>query len=214
MEADNGMLAELQSHSPIVLRMYRWSCPTLSLGHFQDEGEIPAEERWSTAPRVRRKTGGGAILHDLEWTYSLVIPSRPELGLKGHSEAIYRSTHLAIVNGLREMGWDAKLSEQCTCSVAGTRKVSQVEPFLCFMRRSPVDVLIGQDKILGSAETQCSGLAPARQFSFIGLRVDTFLARAVGSDAKLLRCVRVRVRGGGERSRYGLGTGFGPFRRE
>ncbi|AMV31378.1 Octanoyltransferase LipM [Pirellula sp. SH-Sr6A] len=152
MDADNRMLAELQSHSPVVLRMYRWSSPTLSLGHFQDEEEIPAEERWSTAPRVRRKTGGGAILHDLEWTYSLVIPSRPELGLKGHSEAIYRSTHLAIVNGLREMGWDAKLSEQCTCSAAGTRKVSQAEPFLCFMRRSPVDVLIGQDKILGSAQ--------------------------------------------------------------
>ena len=152
MQIDNGMLAELQPHSPVVLRIYRWSCPTLSLGHFQEEEGIPFEERWANAPRVRRKTGGGAILHDLEWTYSLVIPSRPEIGLKGHSEAIYRATHRSIVDGLREMGWEAKLSEQCTCSVAAARKVSEVEPFLCFMRRSPVDVLIGQDKILGSAQ--------------------------------------------------------------
>lgn len=159
MAVDNELLASLMPDSPVILRMYRWSQPTLSLGHFQQEHDIPSQESWGTVPRVRRKTGGGAILHDREWTYSLVLPARPELGLKGHSEAIYKGTHQAVVHGLREMGWDANLSEQCTCSTQSRAKESGSEPFLCFMRRSPVDVLVGGNKILGSAQRRsASGL--------------------------------------------------------
>jgi lipoate-protein ligase A len=176
MRIDNEMLADLTPNSPLVLRMYRWSRPTLSLGHFQNELDIPSQESWSAAPRVRRKTGGGAILHDFEWTYSLVIPGRPELGLKGHSEPIYRSTHQAVVEGLREMGWDAKLSEQCTCATLLQGKEAAEEPFLCFMRRSPVDVLVGGDKILGSAQRRsASGL----------LQHGSFLLSASASTPKL-----------------------------
>lgn len=159
MQVDNEMLASLRPDSPVFMRIYRWSQPTLSLGYFQNEHDIPAHATWAGAPRVRRKTGGGAILHHLEWTYSLVIPARSELGLKGHSEAIYRGTHQAVAAGLREMGWDAKLSEQCTCSVPSQGKQVVEEPFLCFMRRSPVDVLVAGDKILGSAQRRsASGL--------------------------------------------------------
>ena len=59
---------------PAVLRLYAWTPPTISLGYFQryaDVAGLPADLR--DLPVVRRITGGGAILHDREVTYSLVL---------------------------------------------------------------------------------------------------------------------------------------------
>ena len=148
MEIDEKLLTGAAPDSPVVLRIYQWKEPTLSLGHFQsvqDRDEVPALRDVAC---VRRKTGGGAILHDHELTYSLIIPAR-SAAEKGHNEKLYRSVHIAIAEGLQTLGWDAVLSETCTCSTATNPKQ---EPFLCFLRRSPVDLIVGQYKILGSAQ--------------------------------------------------------------
>ena len=159
MQVDNDLLHSLTPASPVTLRLYRWSQPTLSLGRFQQEDAIFPDWKVAQGARVRRRTGGGAILHDQEWTYSLAIPNSPHLGLqgiglKGHSEEIYRAVHLAVVSGLRELGWDAALSEECSCPLAEDN--AGEEAFLCFLRRSPVDVVVGTDKILGSAQRRAN----------------------------------------------------------
>ena len=148
----------------IIVRLYYWSEPTLSLGNFQSIQELETAQdtkRFSglkRLPWVQRKTGGGAILHDQELTYSVIVPSGCEslpLGSKGHSERLYRAVHESVVEGLVAFGLDAKLSESCTCSFGK----GGPEPFLCFHRRTPVDVLVGQSKILGSAQRRVkSGL--------------------------------------------------------
>ena len=56
------------------LRMYRWAVPTLSLGYFQDYNDRWRHQASQRCPVVRRISGGGAIVHDLEWTYSLAVP--------------------------------------------------------------------------------------------------------------------------------------------
>lgn len=153
MAIDDSLIARAQPDWPIVLRVYRWDQPTLSLGHFQnldDRADTPA---LNDLPWVRRKTGGGAILHDQELTYSILIPNRQGLATKGHSDNLYRAIHSAFVNELRSWGWDAKLSESCTCHNPPN---SKAEPFLCFSRRSPVDLIIGEAKILGSAQRRTS----------------------------------------------------------
>jgi lipoate-protein ligase A len=151
------------SDSPLIaVRFYSWSEPTFSLGHFQrieqlgqadDTREHPS---LGALPWVHRKTGGGAILHDRELTYSMVVPIGIEsLSLsKGHNELLYRAVHHGVVEGLRALGFDAKLSESCTC-LSNASKAS--DPFLCFHRRTPVDVIAwdehGADhKVLGSAQ--------------------------------------------------------------
>jgi lipoate-protein ligase A len=150
--------------SPIIIRLYYWSEPTLSLGHFQSIHDLGNSEDTQghlglkDLPWVQRKTGGGAILHDQEVTYSLIVPVGCEslpLGSKGHSERLYRAVHESVVDGLVQLGMDAKLSESCTCSVGK----QESEPFLCFHRRTPVDVLVGPNKVLGSAQRRVkSGL--------------------------------------------------------
>jgi lipoate-protein ligase A len=155
MAIDEAMLAEARPESPITIRLYQWDQPTLSLGHFQNMEQRAKDVRISHAPIlreipwIRRKTGGGAILHDREWTYSFVIPANPDEVGKGHSEALYRAVHESIRDGLVALGWNAKLAENCTCSPTNR---GENEPFLCFHRRSPVDIVVGENKVVGSAQ--------------------------------------------------------------
>ncbi len=156
MAIDESLLANAQPNWPVILRIYQWEEPTLSLGHFQKIEDRDNLESLRTLPWVRRKTGGGAIVHDHELTYSILFPNRTGISnagrsepTKGHSEALYRAIHLQFAAALKSLGWDAKLSESCTCKVGPN---ADKEPFLCFSRRSPVDLVVGDAKILGSAQ--------------------------------------------------------------
>ncbi|MCU0710441.1 MAG: hypothetical protein MUC43_00170 [Pirellula sp.] len=167
MEVDEAMLRDAEHCPSLVLRVYRWAQPTLSLGHFQRETDIPRDVDWGRLDRVIRKTGGGAIVHDRELTYSLVIPhinhrksqnpseiptsadSAPSFGVKGPSEMVYRAIHVGLVESLRDLGLNAELAEQCTCKVDGK---AANQSFLCFERRSPVDIVIDGVKVVGSAQ--------------------------------------------------------------
>ena len=149
MAIDETLLQNVQPDWPIVLRIYRWDRPTLSLGHFQRIEDRIEHSLLRELPWVRRKTGGGAIVHDQELTYSVLIPNRDDFPAKGHSEPLYRAIHSAFVETFRLLGWNAELSESCTCA---SLKRRNTEPFLCFLRRSPVDIIIGDVKILGSAQ--------------------------------------------------------------
>lgn len=149
MAIDEALLQNATPQWPIVLRIYRWDRPTLSIGHFQRIQDRQGDPRLSDLPWVRRKTGGGAIVHDQELTYSILIPNRNAQSTKGHNEKLYRGIHLAFLENLRKLGWSASLSESCTCKTTAGK---EPEAFLCFLRRSPVDLLVGRDKILGSAQ--------------------------------------------------------------
>src|SRR5215510_8965643 len=63
--------------TPPTLRVYSWDTPTLSLGYAQNAAqdvELAACQQYGVAI-VRRPTGGRAVLHDQEVTYSVVLPT-------------------------------------------------------------------------------------------------------------------------------------------
>lgn len=126
------------------LRFYAWDEPTLSLGYFQAYDDRAGHAASRACPVVRRATGGGAILHDRELTYSLVVPRAHPLGAE--RVALYRAVHDALVALLARGGVAARLC-QSPREPDGRR-----EPFLCFQRRSPGDVVAGGFKIAGSAQ--------------------------------------------------------------
>lgn len=129
-----------------TLRLYRWDPPTISLGYFQpilDYEALPAPE--GDLPVVRRLTGGGAILHDLEVTYSLTLPASHELLSQGPNR-LYELMHDAVIACLTTLGIDANRDGE-TDDSSPTRG-----PFFCFARRHRYDVLFGPDKIAGSAQ--------------------------------------------------------------
>jgi lipoate-protein ligase A len=143
MAVDEALLEAADEERDASLRFYEWSEPTLSLGYFQsvsDRNEHPAS---LACPFVRRSSGGGAILHDRELTYSVAMP------VNRHSAAdaagLSQTVHESLVAALGKLGITAGL-----CRVSLPQDVER--PFLCFARRTPGDVLIGGCKIAGSAQ--------------------------------------------------------------
>jgi lipoate-protein ligase A len=104
-------------------------------------------------------------MHDLELTHSLAIPARHPLAVD--RLGCYRAIHLALIETLAQWGIEAKMFAPCStaapgCVVPGAQPRAAVpraqrEPFLCFQRRSPGDVLVGEAKVAGSAQRRCRG---------------------------------------------------------
>lgn len=126
------------------LRFYGWQVPTLSLGYFQQHAERQSHPPSRECPLVRRATGGGAIVHDRELTYSYTTALAAHV--RGGLTALYDLFHQTFIEELARRGITASL---CRPALPRGR---QPEPFLCFQRRAERDVLLGADKILGSAQ--------------------------------------------------------------
>lgn len=148
MARDEALLECVSSgESPPTLRFYRWSPPTISLGYFQKFDEydhLPAPA--GVLSMVRRTTGGGAILHDAEWTYCLAVPTGHAL-LDGPAISLYERVHDAIIDTLKLLGVTAS---RCGRSDNSTPKRG---PFFCFARRHCTDVVVANGaKLAGSAQ--------------------------------------------------------------
>lgn len=129
-----------------ALRLYRWKEPTVSLGYFQRYAEYAAlPPPAGNLPVVRRPTGGGAILHDLELTYALILPADHSMLSEGPNR-VYEWMHDAIIMSLRA---PAPSLRRCgaTDDSSATRG-----PFFCFARRHCFDVTAGDAKLAGSAQ--------------------------------------------------------------
>ena len=76
MAADELLLEQASDTGQASLRIYSWSEPTLSLGYFQSHADRQTHAPSRDCRLVRRRSGGGAILHEHEITYALAIPSK------------------------------------------------------------------------------------------------------------------------------------------
>ncbi len=75
MAVDEALLMDAVENGVATLRFYQWSEPTLSLGYFQRYSDREQHAASRKCAVVRRQSGGGAILHDRELTYSLMLPA-------------------------------------------------------------------------------------------------------------------------------------------
>jgi lipoate-protein ligase A len=170
MAVDEALLEAAAERGGACWRFYAWSEPTLSLGYFQEYADRQQHPASRTCRAVRRLTGGGAILHDAELTYSLVLPSRHPLAARRN--CLYAAVHGCLVEALSELGIVAAVFQisdsrfqisDCEFQIPNlkseiTNRKSQVATaFLCFQRRAPGDVLLGPDKIAGSAQRRRRG---------------------------------------------------------
>lgn len=143
MGVDEALLESVSRTGRPCLRFYRWSRPTLSLGYFQRLGQRDEHAASHAAAVVRRTTGGGAILHDHELTYSLVVPINDRWS--ADHNGLYRRVHQALVEWLARRG-----AGQVRLHPGESR--GSAEPFLCFLRRSDGDVELQGYKVVGSAQ--------------------------------------------------------------
>lgn len=137
---------------PAVLRIYAWSPPAISLGYFQrfaDLARLPDELRRLAV--VRRPTGGGAILHDREVTYCLVADDTLPAA-RAAPAAFYRLVHAC---------WRAALAaDEPRVELAPEEwpfPSPRSGPFFCFEKPGRTDLIVGGDKLLGSAQRRVPG---------------------------------------------------------
>ena len=144
MAVDDALLDCVLPEQTAILRLYRWTPACLSLGYFQTSEERKSYPGSKNSDCVRRASGGGAILHDQELTYSFVFSTQ---GLTN-----------AQINGVYDLIHDSLISVFEAFDIPAIKcvdppKVDRAqEPFLCFLRRSTGDVLLNNAKIVGSAQ--------------------------------------------------------------
>ena len=139
MAVDHALLESVQAGASPILRFYRWSAPTLSFGRNQVARGVYDHD--SDLPKVRRPTGGLAVLHHREVTYSIAIPA----AVLGGPRATYLAVNRALLRGLQQLGVPARLSAAEPRSLFGT-----VNP--CFAEPAEGEVVARGRKLVGSAQ--------------------------------------------------------------
>jgi lipoate-protein ligase A len=142
MAVDEALAESVGQGGPATLRFYGWSPATLSLGYFQRIADRAFHSASGDCAVVRRASGGGAILHDQELTYSLVVPA--DLPDARDAQTLYWMAHSVLRETLAKFGVAVTLREAAIAAVD--------PPFLCFQRGAVGDVLLDGQKIAGSAQ--------------------------------------------------------------
>jgi lipoate-protein ligase A len=110
MAVDRAVLvANSEGKGPPTVRFYGWEPPAISIGYFQsltDEIDLDTCKKLGVN-YVRRITGGGAVFHDNEVTYSIVIPeSHPEIPTNIMKS--YGRICGALIRGLHHLGIESE----------------------------------------------------------------------------------------------------------
>ena len=174
MAVDEALLMDAAEHNTATLRFYSWNEPTLSLGYFQRYSDREQHAASRACAVVRRQTGGGAILHDRELTYSVTLPASHSLTKQ--NEKLYRIVHEAFIEILSPPDQPSGSIRALQSRGEAPKSPPNKEPFLCFQRQSPGDVVFisanapkanvslspipacpPADKILGSAQRRYHG---------------------------------------------------------
>ena len=150
MAVDQALLESVQFDQLPCLRLYQWNEPTISLGYFQQFADRQQHQGSLSCPVVRRATGGGAICHDQEITYSLVTPV--EQLPNRNCQHLYTLVHQTIIDQLQQHDIHAEL--RCLADASATSQ----QPFLCFQRKADGDILIDTQKVCGSAQRRQRGV--------------------------------------------------------
>ena len=136
---------------PPTLRFYAWEPPSLSLGRAQPATDVDLQALQAAGfGLVRRPTGGKAILHVDELTYSVVVLER-EPRVAGGIVDSYRRLSAGLIRGLERLG---------VANLAADRKADNhgLEGPVCFEVPSDYEITAGGRKLAGSAQMRAQGV--------------------------------------------------------
>jgi lipoate-protein ligase A len=149
MAADEVLAGEAVRQNRPLVRFYRWSQMTVSLGAFQPIATAEAEPAIASLPLVRRPSGGGAIVHGSDLTYAVAVPRDHPWG--DRPQVLYDAFHQSLVDVLGSRGIVARLHPG-----RGLQENDEGR-LLCFDRRARGDLVVSGPspdghKLLGSAQ--------------------------------------------------------------
>jgi lipoate-protein ligase A len=162
MAVDESILEHSQRGEALpTLRLYSWNPPCLSLGHAQPFADVDMERvkanGWEV---VRRLTGGRAILHTDELTYSVTGSADEPILASGILES-YNRLAQALMFAMRELGLPVEMKEEVGHASSMTsqnqsshaKSVTYVNP-VCFEVPSTYEITVNGKKLIGSAQAR------------------------------------------------------------
>jgi lipoate-protein ligase A len=154
MAVDEAILtAHSEGKVPPTVRFYGWEPASLSIGYFQKASE---EVNFAALDRhgigfVRRPTGGRAVLHDRELTYSMIV-SEDYPGMPRSVTEAYRVLSGGLVLGFRNLGLQAEMVH--LGSEEDRLKYAAASSAACFDSPSWYELVVEGRKVAGSAQTR------------------------------------------------------------
>ncbi|MBF0709235.1 lipoate--protein ligase family protein [Alkalihalobacillus hwajinpoensis] len=142
---------------PPVIRFYGWNPPTLSIGYFQRierDINMDAVEK-NGLGFVRRPTGGRAVLHDQEVTYSVIV-SEDYPDMPSTVTEAYRVISEGLLIGFRKLGLNAYFAVPETD--AEKEELRAPRSGVCFDSPSYYELVVEGRKVAGSAQTRQKGV--------------------------------------------------------
>jgi len=144
MALDDALLDYAYDNDIPILRFYKWIRPTLSIGYFQKADNAVNFDKIKSKnfDFIRRPTGGRAVLHDKEITYSITIPIKNIIFNLSILES-YDLLCKPIVQAINNLGIKAYISDEDESSVNSPS---------CFAAPTFKDIKVNGKKIIGSAQ--------------------------------------------------------------
>lgn len=147
MACDVALMDRARATGEGVIRVYSWSAPTLSFGRNQKTAAYDRDALASAGMAVvRRPTGGRAILHHREITYSVTAPAAADASVADE----YSWINALLVRALKSMGVPAEIAEP-----AGRAPAPDANP--CFAAATAGEITVGGRKLVGSAQYREAG---------------------------------------------------------
>lgn len=149
MALDEALLLRARASDECVLRVYAWAAPALSLGRHQRAVGIFDRSRLDDAgvSLVRRLTGGRAVLHHREVTYSVTAPANSGDTLRRS----YAAINAILLDALRRLGVSAALAD------AAEARFPSPGSAPCFELPAAGEIVLGRRKLIGSAQLRDGG---------------------------------------------------------
>ncbi|MDD5697900.1 MAG: hypothetical protein PHH77_04720 [Victivallaceae bacterium] len=141
MALDEILLLEAENLGRPLIRIYAWDRPAVSIGYVQHYAAAPGGGKYTV---VRRPTGGGAVWHDCDLTYTAVVPAADPICKLSRLES-YRVFHRAVLLALDKFGIEAGLASD-TCGPVDRATMR------CFVTPTRYDVVAAGKKYAGAAQ--------------------------------------------------------------
>lgn len=153
MAIDEAILREtIKNNKSPTIRFYGWQPAAVSIGRFQDiDKEVNIEKCYAAGVDiVRRPSGGSAVYHCAEVTYSVIACSTEKL-FPQDILGTYKTISNCLVSGLAGLGVEAYLSE------TGRTLTDDDFKSCCFSVPSENELLVSGRKVCGSAQMRARG---------------------------------------------------------
>jgi lipoate-protein ligase A len=175
MALDEALMHRAAVSGRAVFRIYGWSTPTLSLGRNQRarglyDGDVARDLGIAF---VRRPTGGRALLHHREVTYSVTLPARDA----HEANAAYEFINDVLLDGLARLGVRAERAANAKSMPPGPRP--------CFDAPSAHEIAVNDRKLVGSAQWRRGG-ALLQHGSILVHDDQTLIARLMKADGAFI----------------------------